>query len=491
MSPNLALIVPFSAAGLAALIALVADGLGRYRIGALVSSVLLLAASVAAGAAALTTGPEPVWQSFMVGAGYSGAMCVVYLLAAASNFALSDHIEASQGALSALIALSAMAAAALAGALDRVMILILLEALAVLGYAIVSSARTPEAAEAAMKFFVQGTIATAVYLLAMAARLAAGAPLTGTAALSAEVTSTAVAVVSSALVLVAFSFKLGAFPFHSWAPDAYDTAPPEGAAFLSSAVKVAAFAALFGLLTSVVEPTGTSGQVRFLVASVAAGSVIFGNLAALAQQRYGRMLAFSGIAQVGYGLIAVATGNGRALLLFAVCYAVAVSGAFLTADAVRARRPAWEGTIAGLAGLAREAPLLSASLSVFLLSMTGIPPLLGFWGKFLVFLNAAPTDLLWLVIVGVLGSVVSFGYYGRVIRVMYFDPNEATTVGHSTQPAGDEDSGAQRHARTEAVVVILAALVILAGVYLLVFGLATAIGGGQSYGVLQLLPFAQ
>jgi NADH-quinone oxidoreductase subunit N len=224
-----------------------------------------------------------------------------------------------------------------------------------------------------------------------------------------------------------------------------------------------------------------------LVAVISAGSIIFGNLAALAQRRYGRMLAFSGIAQVGYGLLAVATGNGRALLLFAAGYALAVSGAFLAAGVFRARRPEWDGSIAGLAGIAREAPVVAASVSVMLLSATGIPPLLGFWGKFLVFLNAASTDLVWLVVLAVLGSVVSFGYYGRVMRVMYFEdstPDDRHAI-------LDEREALVTTRRTEVAVVLLAVVIVLLGAYLLVGGLAPAVGTNQVYGALQLLPFAQ
>jgi NADH:ubiquinone oxidoreductase subunit 2 (subunit N) len=178
-------------------------------------------------------------------------------------------------------------------------------------------------------------------------------------------------------------------------------------------------------------------------------------------------------------------------LLFVVGYALAVSGAFLTSAAVRARRPDWDGTIAGLAGLAREAPVVSLALSVLLFSMTGIPPLLGFWGKFLVFLNAASTDLLWLVIIALLGSVVSFGYYGRVMRVMYFEEPEEATGEEPESPDAPADSGAAVRTLTELAVVALAVIVVAAGAYLLVFGLVPVVGGGEAYGVLQLLPFGQ
>jgi len=293
--------------------------------------------------------------------------------------------------------------------------------------------------------------------------------------------------IAIALVFAAFAFKLGAFPFHAWAPDAYETAPAEASAFLASAVKVSVLVAVYTLLTSVIAQEGLLVQVQWLVAGIAAASIVFGNLAALAQRSYTRLLAYSGIAQVGYGLTAIVTGNGSAALLFASAYGCAAAGAFAAARAYRAVEPDWDGSIAGMSGLGKRAPLLSAALAVLLFSLTGIPPLLGFWGKFLVFLSAAAAknpSWVWLAVLGLLGSVVSFGYYGYVLKTVYFDELDSEGERSAVEPAeaadgdpeGDSSSGREKIGPATWVVIGLAGVLLIAGLTPLLAGLTRFVG---------------
>ena len=482
MSETLALVLPLAAAGLATVVALVLDGLGRSRSAPVVAGLLLVAGAIPAGIAATTLEPSKAFGFFILGAGYSGAVCVVLTLAAFSAVVAGASASSERGTLVALIAFSALAANGLVAAPDPLFMLVALETLAVLGYAIVSVTRTPKSSEAAIKYFVQGTVATAIYALGLAGLLGAGLSLLSDVdtASAAHAAGAGPVTAACALIVVAFSFKLGAFPFHSWAPDAYEAAPPAGTAFIASATKVAAFTALYTITATLVEPAGVWAEIRFVVAAAAAASVVFGNLAALSQKSYARMLAFSGIAQVGYGLTGVVTGNGSATLLFVVAYAIASAGAFAAIESVRARRPRWDGSIAGLSGLASEAPILSASLAAILFSMTGIPPLVGFWGKFMVFLTAAGTGWTWLVVIGVLGSVVSFGYYGRVLRHVYFE--EAPETGDVGLASPSSARGA------DLIVIVLAAVIVALGVFLLVNGLVALIGGADSSGFFGLVP---
>ncbi len=484
MTPEIAFATPLALALVGAVLALAADALDRERMAALTSTALLLVAAAVAVVASATVTPETVWTVFAVGAGFSMATGVVMLFGALGVLASLSAPREGSTALAGLVALSAAALATLASSTDIVVMLLALETAALSAYALIALARTPRAHEAAMKYFVQGSIATALFVLGLAAALLAGVFVLadGRFGVADSGVNLSAATTAVALLLAAFAFKLGAFPFHAWAPDAYETAPPEVAAFLASAVKVGALVATYTLLTSVIANPDLIARTQWLVAGIAAASVVFGNLAALAQRSYARLLAYSGIAQVGYGLTAIVTGNGNAALLFATAYGCAAAGAFAAARAYERVRPEWDGSIAGMAGLSRRAPVVSAALAVLLFSLTGIPPLLGFWGKFLVFLSAAASpEWLWLVVVGLLGSVVSFGYYGRILRTLYFDePSEAAIEDLEEQtgfPVADEAASAPRGLDPAGwVVVALALIVILLGLAPLAAGLARYVG---------------
>ena len=164
--------------------------------------------------------------------------------------------------------------------------------------------------------------------------------------------------VGMALVVSALAFKAGAFPLHSWAPDAYETAPPVAAALLASAGKIAALVALAWSASVDRGHVGSRPLSGWVVALLAAGSIVFGNLAALRQRSFARMLAYSGIAQVGYALVGVTCagcrrGRDAAVVLFSVLYGLAALGSFMLIAAVRERDPDWDGGIAGLAGVCR------------------------------------------------------------------------------------------------------------------------------------------
>lgn len=489
MSLQLAFAAPVALALVGAVLSLAAEAVERERLSIIVSSVALGAAAVIALVGAATVAPGAVWGVFVSGAGYSMAACVIMALGALACVTSLSAPEKGRAALCGLISISAAALAVLAAANDIIVMVVALETAAVVGYALVALARTPRASEAAMKYFVQGAVATAVLVLGIAAAVLAGVLVPAGGGLSSVLSGSeaSAAMIAIALVFAAFAFKLGAFPFHSWAPDTYETAPPEAAAFLSSAVKVGVLVAVYTLLTSVLAQEGLLVRVQWLVAGIAAASVVFGNLAALAQRSYTRLLAYSGIAQVGYGLTAIVTGNGNAALLFVSAYGCAAAGAFAAARAYRSTAPDWDGSIAGMAGFARRAPVLSAALAVLLFSLTGIPPLFGFWGKFLVFLSAAAAtspSWVWLAVVGLLGSVVSFGYYGYVLKTVYFDDSAPEGETSAKEPAaevlnaaeGDSPSGRESIGPATWVVIGLAAVLLVGGLVPLIGGLTRLVG---------------
>lgn len=363
------------------------------------------------------------------------------------------------GEASALVALSTAGAIGALWARDLVTLLVLLEVVGLTGYALVALAGTSAARESAMKYFVQGAVATGLAVFGLGVLYAASGGVVTYAGILAAVRQPSTAALArpllagSALVLVALGFKVGAFPMHSWAPDAYETAETADAGFLASVPKLAAMVALAVVVLTALGRDVSVGP-RVVIALLALGSIVVGNFGALRQTSLRRMLAYSGIAQAGYALVSL-TGvdRGQSILVFAPIYGLAALGAFLAAQAIHETDAAWDGSIAGLSGLASKRPGLSASLAVCLLSLLGLPLTAGFFAKFLVFGTAIGAGYTWLAIVGVLGSVVSFGYYGGVIRVMYLEDGDG-----AGRPATRASGPASR------VVAAIACIVVILGV---------------------------
>lgn len=363
------------------------------------------------------------------------------------------------GTIGALMAFGAAASWVVASSVDVTLLLIALETAAACAYALVAAGRGSRSREAAMKYFIQGSIATAFFVFGMAVLVTVFIPsgdMRGLAqALGGDV-ARSVGTAGVVLLISALAFKIGAAPFHSWAPDAYESASPESAAFLASGPKLGALAAL-AVLGALTIPGSLLVALSTATALLGVASVLVGSVAALGQRSYTRMLGYAGVAQVGYALIAIATLHEPSVpVFFTACYALAATGTFLSAAAFRRIRPEWDGSIASLSGIAREAPALALSTSLLLISLAGIPPLLGFWAKFAVFAGAlaaavsafsgqAPAALGWVyagsAVVGIIGSVVSLGYYGNVLRVLYEAPASAIGSTVSGSPDQPDDGG--------------------------------------------------
>jgi NADH-quinone oxidoreductase subunit N len=221
-------------------------------------------------------------------------------------------------------------------------------------------------------------------------------------------------------VLAGLAFKIAAFPFHMWVPDTYEAAATPFVAWLSVAPKAAGFVTLFRVYF---EAAGERAQVWGpAAAALATATMLAGNLMALPQKNTKRLLAYSGIAQIGYMLvgIAAASASGTAMVLFyLVAYVFGNMGAFLVVEAV-ARSEGSESTSA-FRGLAQRSPLLALAMLLFLLSLGGIPFVAGFWAKLYVFWAAAERGLYWLVLVGAILTVVALFYYLVIARSMYIE----------------------------------------------------------------------
>jgi NADH-quinone oxidoreductase subunit N len=250
--------------------------------------------------------------------------------------------------------------------------------------------------------------------------------------------------------------------------DAFESAPPAATAILASVGKIGPIAAIVYVAAAQFQVLGS--RLNLLIAAMSLLSIVFGNLAALRQRSLARMLAYSGVAQVGYALMGVLVYQRMtSVLLFGVLYAAAAAGAFLVIVALREADPEWDGSIRGLAGLSRRRPVLAVSLGVMMFSLTGIPLTAGFWGKYLVFVAALSGGYLWLVVVAMLGSVVSFGYYGGVLRAAFMEE----AAGDSAQPDLLSDASAPRARGLAATagVALVAAAIVAVGVLPFVAGL--------------------
>jgi NADH-quinone oxidoreductase subunit N len=478
-------------AGLAtAVLVLAWEVLGSRRAAVAIGSIgMFLAAGLAAWSsqvheARLLLDVAAAGDSRAILAGWVFGLTGVALLAG-----LRSLSSASSGAqVAALAAFTGSMSVVLLSSFDIALTLIALETLALAAYALVALGDSDAADEAAMKYFVQGALVAGLLVFGVAVAYGVFGGTTDYFAIASGLRSVPAELVDSgaggkvmppllpaALLTLAFAgsaffFKLGAFPLHSWVPDAYETARPSAAATMSAGPKIAVLAAMIVLLVGVFQ--GQAAVWTKLIAGIAVASMIFGNFGALRQMSYQRMLGYSGIAQVGYaliGFVGIARGP-EPILLFAITYAMAVTGAFVAVDAVRETNPAYDGSIQGLAGLGRERPWLGAAMSACMFSLTGIPLTAGFWGKFAVFSYAVYSGWEWLAVVGAIASVVSFGYYGRVMMVMYF---ERPTALHSTEGAEEGTGGV---GPASAALVGVALLIVAIGVIPLLTGLDSVLG---------------
>lgn len=445
------LVSPVLVAAATGVLAVVVDAFAPRVAAVVVAAVGLAAACAIAVWGALTAEPMLARELLLVGAGASGAWAVMLGLAVIALVGGARDLahRPNGGGMAALVALSTAGSLIMFSSIDLVLTFIALETVAVCGYALVAGARTPRAREAAMKYFVQGAVTTGLFLVGLAVAFGAVGGGAGLALVGAGVAGAPLAATLMSILLVStFAFKLGAVPFHSWAPDAFETAPAPAAAYLGTTPKLAAVGAVSLLSLVAMEPFASGETVSTLAPMaifglLALGSILYGNLAGLRQSHYGRMLGYSGIAQVGYVLVGLAVGwrlIGPTLMLVSV-YALAAAGAFLASAYVRSVRPGWDGDIAGMAGLGRERPLFGIAMTVLMLSLTGVPLTAGFWGKLLVFLSAVGTGLPWIIVLvflALLGSVVSFGYYGAVLRALFFDDIEVPTGETAEESSGEE-----------------------------------------------------
>ena len=365
--------------------------------------------------------------------GYRFASLALILVATGGAILLSlDYLEREGLIAPEYYALMLMAAAGmmfLAGAEDLIVLFLGLEVMSVPVYVLAGfNRRNVFSAEAALKYFLVGALASAFLLYGIA--LTYGA--TGTTSLTAvgqRLGSTGVSTLSLlglALLLIGLGFKVASVPFHMWAPDVYDGAPTPVTAYMATGVKAAAFLALVRVLM-VGFPAATDVW-QPVVGVLAVASMAVGNLVALAQRSLKRMLAYSSVAHAGYLLAAIWPGSragAAATLLYLAAYTLTTLAAFgiLT---VLGRGGERDVTLDSITGLARERPWMAFGLAVCMFSLLGFPGTFGFVGKYAILTAIIAEHRELLAVVVVVASLISAGYYLPVVRVMYMKDADRT-----------------------------------------------------------------
>jgi len=331
----------------------------------------------------------------------------------------------------------------LVGATDLVSIYFSLELMALCIYILVAYFRTQERSiEAGVKYFLLGAFSSGILLFGISLLFAAaGGVTTNLVELNdrlalAPLSSSLLVFLGVLMVLVGFCFKVAAVPFHMWSPDAYDGAPTPITAFMSMAPKAASLAAFLRVFGTGFN--GVQNEWMAPLAFVAAASMILGNIAALKQQTMKRLLAYSSIAHVGYMLLGVMSsgvpGGAQAVWLYMLTYLLMQSGAFAIVIFLQGKG---EGErIEDFRGLGRTRPVLAFAMMVILLSLAGVPPLVGFFSKFYLFKLAIEQGHVTLTVIALLTSAVAAYYYLAVVALMYFKEPAALPEGAKPRTMG-------------------------------------------------------
>jgi len=431
-------------------------------------SGLAVLVAVAAGIAAMVAPERTLFGGQATSDGFSAFVAVV----ACGGLALSvlvgrgwlerRGIERGEYYALALFATSGMVL--LGMSTDLLVAFIAIEVMSLAVYALAAYPRRGQRpSEAAFKYFIIGSFASALFLYGAA--LVYGA--TGTTLFSGFARGAGGSLLPTglALVLAGLAFKVAAVPFHAWTPDVYEGAPTPVTAFMAAGVKAAAFGVLARGFLAMMASTSVlaSGQIGGALAVLAVLTMVVGNLFALPQRNVKRMLAYSSIAHAGYllvGVVAAGSREGRqagisSVLLYLAAYAATVIGAFAVVAVLERTSsspdvdPARAWDLSRFTGLSSKHPALALAMAIFLLSLAGVPPTAGFVAKLSIFRAAVSAQQYGLAVIGVLTSVLGAYYYLRVVVAMYMQP----------VAAGEESESAPV---TVAVAIALAVVAVLA-----------------------------
>ncbi|MEY2601723.1 MAG: NADH-quinone oxidoreductase subunit [Verrucomicrobiota bacterium] len=448
--------------------------------------VAVLGVAVAIGAVLMLPQHANLFGGMLVISPLNSLFKIICLALAIATVPLvsSEKSLRNPGEYIAVLLLGSVGLMLLVGSEELLMIFIGLELLGLSLYVLAAFDKADvHSAEAGMKYFLFGSTASAFTLFGIS--LIYG--MCGTTALAAIGQKLAtlplqpLLAVGIVMTLIGFAFKIAVAPFHLWAPDAYQGAPIPSAAFIASGSKVASFVVLGKIVLIGFGPVHGSADWHAMIAgwspvlaALAAFSILLGNFVALAQTNVRRLLAYSAVAHGGYTLLGIIAGGREgfsATLFYTSIYAVTLIGAFAVVGLVR--RETGGDDVQNFSGLAARSPFLAACMSIFFLSLAGLPPLAGFFGKFYLFSAAFRAGgnhgLLWLVAIALFGSFVSLYYYLIVLKVIFVGERSTSTAqrGQSNVSAArtsDLDASTAREFPSRATIALLAAIVLFLGI---------------------------
>jgi NADH-quinone oxidoreductase subunit N len=413
--------------------------LGRAVTPSLVGSVLAITAifflalaaymAIAHAVSGVAAPFDPARPSFVLDR-FSGLVSGLIALSALLSCALSiqylDELRINHGEYYALVLFAVAGMLLMVCAVDMLPVFLGLELMSIPIYVLAGfDRRKLRSNESALKYFLIGSFASAILLYGIALLYGVAGSTSFAAIRAAFDLGNPLAVAGLGLLVVGFGFKISSVPFHQWTPDVYEGAPSSVTAFMSVTVKLAAFAALLRVLALAFPPLGESlGNVLWVLAAL---TMVVGNVMAVIQDNIKRLLAYSSIAHAGYLLIGFVPGTQEgyaSVVFYLICYVFMNLGAFGVVVVLASRGRDCE-RMESFAGLARTRPMLAALMTLFMISLAGIPGTAGFMAKWQIFAAAVSAGEVPLAILGVLTSVVSVYYYLRVPVLMYMrEPGE-------------------------------------------------------------------
>lgn len=359
--------------------------------------------------------------------GFTGLLILLglFILILSGNFYKNEESKISD--YLAIIIFTLCGAIAMVSFGNMAMFFLGLEVLSISLYILAGSKRKElRSNEAAMKYFLMGSFASGVLLFGIALIYGetGSFDLANISNYVASAPPSPLFFIGAGMILIAMLFKVSAAPFHFWAPDVYEGSPTLTTAMMATIAKIAAFAAFYRLFSSSLVLSFPT--YAWILSAVTALTIVVGNFSALNQDSFKRMLAFSGISHAGYMMLAIISLYGKtdnALFYYSFAYGISSMAAFAIAITVAVN--VGSEKFEAFNGLGKAKPLLSVALTISMLSMAGIPPFAGFFGKYYIFSEAIRTQHLGLVVFAVINSVVGVYYYMKVILAMYTkEPNE-------------------------------------------------------------------
>ena len=414
-------------AGLVLMLVAAFGGDGTARIVSWLSVLALAVAGIALACPAVHDGGT-IFDSLYRADAFAAFAKALIFAAAAICIMVAPGFFDREGGLRAefpvLILFAAVGMAMMVSAADFITLYVGLELNSLASYVLASFMRRDvRAAEAGLKYFVLGALASGFLLYGMSLLygFSGSTSFTGVASAMEQGVSTGL-MFGLVFALAGLAFKISAVPMHMWTPDVYEGAPTPVTAFFGTAPKVAAMALTVRVAIEALGPATHDWQQ--IVVFLALASIVLGAVAAIGQTNIKRLMAYSSINNVGFALVGLAAGTAEgvaAVMSYMAIYVAMTLGSFVCILQMKDRDGKPVETIASLAGLSQSRPGLAAAFAIFMFSLAGIPPLFGFWAKFLVFDAAVAAGMSGLAAIGIAASVIGAFYYLKIVKTIYFD----------------------------------------------------------------------